>query len=154
MLPLIKMNLEIIFICLTNLRVFMRLSFFLFLPLNALSLPLDFILKTQTTTELKNYIKQEQSKSFLIELCKKQKEKEKIPLACYQLGEKADPWCLKLKLEDLRQLSGIQTALKSPFLSPNCKNHLKSREKILKYRGKDFFLPELKKYFTVQKPFF
>ena len=154
MLKIIKMNLEVIFIRLTPFKVFIRLLFFLFPPLNALSLPLDFILKTQTTTELKNYIEQERNKSFLIELCKKQKEKEKIPIACYQLGEKADPWCLKLKLEDLRQLSGIQTALKLPFLSPNCKNYLKSREKILKYREKDFFLPELKKYFTVQKPFF
>ncbi|MBC6415005.1 MAG: hypothetical protein GDA46_01240 [Bdellovibrionales bacterium] len=131
----------------------MILSLFLFSS-TALSLPLDLIFQAQTVKELKNHIEKEKNKIFLIKMCEKQKENKKIPVACYQLKENADPWCLNLNLEDLRQLKAIEKSLEMPFLSKKCKDHLQKRKKILQYRKKDYFLPELKKYFTVQKPFF
>ena len=128
--------------------------FFLLLSLNSSGLVLDSILKAKNSNELKLSLKKEKNRALLKNLCEKQKQEHKIPLACYKLGEKTDFWCLNLKFENSSQLKEIEKALKSPFLSENCKNHLKSRKELLKYRERDFFLPELKNYFTDQKPFF
>ena len=129
--------------------------FFLLLCLNSSGLSsnnlnpsVDSILKAKNLEELEISLKKNKTKKFLKKLCEKQKKEQKIPIACYKLGEKADFWCLNLKLEDPRQLKEIEKALQSRFLSKKCKNDLKIRKKILKYREKDLFLPELKNYFT------
>ena len=117
-------------------------------------MPLDSILKANDATSLKQLIQSHEKNLFLKKLCEKQKETGKIPKACYELSLIADPWCLNLKLEELRMLKSIKKALKSKFLSKNCKEYLEKRKKILNYRKLDFLQPELKNYFTVEKPFF
>ena len=109
---------------------------------------LDSLLKAKSSEELELFIKTNKNKKILEKLCKKQKEEKKIPVACYKLGQDADFWCLKVVLESSKQLQQIEQALQSPFLSNQCKNYLKSRKNLIKYREKDFFLPELKNYFT------
>lgn len=132
--------------------------FFLFMALftgrPSLSLPLSEILNAQNPEQLEELLKKDQKQSFLELLCKKQKSSQKIPTACYELGLSADSWCLNLALEDLRQIKELEKALKSKSLSEKCRNHLKKREAVLKYRQKDFFIPDLKNYFTAEKPFF
>lgn len=137
------------------------LLFFLFFVLagKALSFShsepaLDFILKAESSKELNTYLKKKREKNFLKKLCMSQKKEEKIPLACYELGENADFYCLNLKLEDLRRLKELEQALKSSFLSEKCRKKLKAGKELLKYREKDFFLPELKSYWTGEKAFF
>ena len=121
---------------------------------NRSKLSLDFILRAKSSEELQLSLKENQNQKVLKKLCDKQKEEQKIPLACYKLGETANFWCLNLKLEDFSQLKEIEQALKSSFVSEKCKNYLKKRKEILKYREKDFFLPELKNFFTGQKKIF
>ena len=129
--------------------------FFLLLCLNSsgrssnnLNPSVDSILKAKRLEELQISLKKNKAEKILKKLCEKQKEEQKVPIACYKLGEKADFWCLNLKLEDPRQLKEIEKALQSRFLSKKCKKDLKMKKKILKYRKKDLFLPELKNYFT------
>ena len=129
--------------------------FFLSLsPIQPKALSSDNIFKTNDASRLKQLIQQSSQKSFLTELCKKQKETKKIPVACYELSLNADFWCLNLKLEEPSRLKNVKKALKSKFLSKKCLEHLKIKEKILIYRQKDFLRPELKIYFTAEKPFF
>jgi len=109
---------------------------------------LDSILRVKDSEDLQSLIYRFENTEFLRKLCDKQKQEKKIPVACYQLGQKSDFWCLHLKLEDPRQLKEINQALKSPYLSKQCWKSLKIKTDILKYRKKDLFLPELKKYFT------
>ena len=130
------------------------LLFFLFFYFSLSALSLESILQADNATSLKLLIIKQNQKDFLKKLCKKQKETKKIPTACYQLSLNADFWCLNSKLEDLRLLKSLEKALKSKFLSKKCKKHLKQQKKILMYRQKDFLQPELKNYFTVEKPFF
>lgn len=118
------------------------------------ALPLNDILKANNAVSLNQSIKKYNKKILLETLCEKQKSNKRIPTACYQLDLNADFWCLNLKLEDLIQLKNLKKDLESKFLSKKCKKHLIKQKKILIYRQKDFFLPELKNYFTVEKPFF
>ena len=118
------------------------------------ALSLNSIFKANDAGRLNQLIQQNNHKSFLKELCKQQKETKKIPIACYQLSLNADPWCLNLKLEELNMLKNVKKALKSEFLSKKCREHLKIKEKVLIYKQVDFLRPELKNYFTAQKPFF
>ena len=131
--------------------------YFFFLTLFNFSLkalPLESILKANDAGGLKQLIQKHEKTKFLEKLCERQKETKEIPTACYKLSVNADFWCLNLKLEDPRLLKKLERALKVNSLSKKCREHLKTRKKILIYRQKDFFLPELKNYFTVEKPFF
>ena len=128
--------------------------FFAIFNFSTQALPLDSILKANDATSLKPLIQQHNQKLFLKKLCEKQKETGKIPKACYKLSLNADLWCLNLKLEEPKMLKSVEKALKSKFLSKKCKEYLKKKKKILNYRQKDFLLPELKNYFTVEKSFF
>ena len=130
------------------------LTFFITFNISSSALPLDSILKANDAISLKHLSQQYNQAVFLEKLCKKQKEMKKIPKACYELVLKADFWCLKLKLEDPRILKNIEKALKSKFLSKKCRDHLEQQKKILNYKQEDFLLPELKNYFTAEKPFF
>ena len=132
--------------CLLSLLLFLTGSGFSTHPSQQISL--DTLLKAKSSEELELFIKNNKNNKILEKLCKKQKEEKKIPVACYKLGQNADFWCLKVVLESNKQLQHIKQALQSPFLSNQCKNYLKSRKNLLKYREKDFFLPELKNYFT------
>ena len=118
------------------------------------ALPLESILKANDAESLKRLVQQYDQKVFLEKLCEKQKKRGAIPKSCYELSLNADPWCLSLKFEDVRLLKNLEKALKSKFLSKNCKEYLKEQKKILTYRQLDFLLPELKNYFTAEKPFF
>ena len=130
------------------------LLFFAFFHFSLSALSLESILKADNAVSLRLLIQKQKQKDFLKKLCAKQKETRKIPTACYQLSLTADFWCLNAKLEDLRLLKSLENALKSKFLSKKCKNRLQKQKKILMYRQKDFLQPELKNYFTVEKPFF
>ncbi|MCZ0933203.1 MAG: hypothetical protein OXJ52_08635 [Oligoflexia bacterium] len=134
--------------------MFYCLLFFAIFNFSLKALPLDSILKANDTVSLKRLAQHYNQKIFLEKLCKKQKERGKIPKACYKLSLNADLWCLNLKLEDPRLLKSLEKALKSKLLSQKCKEHLQERKKILTYRQSDFLLPELKNYFAVEKPFF
>ena len=118
------------------------------------ALPLGPVLRANDAKSLKQMVRQHNQKLFLEKLCEKQKKTEKIPTACYELSLNADLFCLNLKLEDLRVAKNVKKALESKFLSKKCREHLKKKERVLNYRKKDFLLPELKNYFTVEKPFF
>ena len=127
--------------------------FFLFLiPCDSKALSLEMILKANDAVSLKSLVKKDSQKAFLTSLCEKQKQNNKIPLACFELSLKADPFCLSLRIKHL-DLEGLNKALQSDFLSLPCRQYLKKKQKILIYRQKDFLLPELKKHWTVQKTF-
>ena len=134
--------------------MFYHFLLFVFFQLSSSALPLDSILKANDAVSLKQSVQQYKQKTFLEKLCKKQKELGKIPKACYELALKADSWCLNLKLEDLRMLKVVEKALESKFLSKKCREYLQKQKKVLIYKQADFFLPELKNYFTAEKPFF
>ena len=127
--------------------------FIYFISFSLKSLPLDEIFKANDTASLKQHIEKENQRLFLKSLCNKQKENKKPPTACYKLALPADESCLSLKISDLG-LEILEEALKSSFLSSICKKHLEKLQKLLLYRRKDFLLPELKNYWTAQKPFF
>lgn len=127
--------------------------FFLFLvPSDLRALSLEMILKADDATSLKSLLKKDAEKAFLTSLCEKQKQNNKIPLACFELSLNADPFCLSLRIKHL-DLEDLNKALQSEFLSLPCRQHLKKKQKVLIYRQKDFLLPELKKHWTVQKVF-
>ena len=134
--------------------MFYYFLFFIAFNFSSSALSLDSILNANDAVSLKQSVKQYERKSFLEKLCKKQKELGKIPKACYELGLSADLWCFSLKLEELRMLKNVEKALESKFLSKKCREHLEKKKKILIYKQDDFLLPELKNYFTVEKPFF
>ena len=134
--------------------MFYHLLFLIAFSASSSYLPLDSILKAHNAVSLKQLAQQSRQKQFLEKLCRKQKEMGNIPKACYQLSLKADPWCLNLRFESPKRLKSLKKALKSKFLSKKCREHLKEQEKILNYKQADFLLPELKNYFTVEKPFF
>ena len=134
--------------------MFYYILFFVAFNFSAEALSLDRILTVNDAISLKQLVQQHNQKQFLEKLCKNQKSEGKIPKACYKLSLNADPWCLNLQLESPRVLEIVKKALKSPFLSKKCREYLKKKEKILIYRQADFLLPELKNYFTVEKPFF
>ena len=115
---------------------------------NSSGISIDSILKAKNLDEIKLLLQEDKTKKLLKKFCKIEKTDQKIPISCYKLNEKADFWCLNLKLEDSRQLKDVDKALKSPFVSEKCKNYLKTKKELLKYRKKDFFLQELKNYFT------
>ena len=117
------------------------------------ALPLDFILKADDAMSLKARAQSARERDFLESLCARQKSYKTPPSACYKLALPADSWCLALKIEDLK-LETLEEALKSPFLSLNCRLWLEEKRKILFYRKKDFLLPELKNYWTGEKAFF
>lgn len=129
------------------------LLFFYCLGFELEALSLDTILRADNAASLKRHVKKQNQRDFLKILCEKQKSQKKVPMACYELSLSADPWCLKLRLNDL-EFESVEKALKSPFLSSICRKHLNNKKKILIYREKDFLLPELKNYWTVQKAFF
>ena len=129
------------------------LSFLFFINFSVEALSLDKIFKINDAASLNVYVKQQDHHTFLKILCKKQKENKKPPTACYELSITADPWCLSLKIENLN-LKILKQALQSSFLSSVCREYLREKQKILLYQKKDFLLPELKNYWTVQKPFF
>ncbi len=125
----------------------------LFISFSLEALPLDRILKANDAKSLRRYVKERDRQAFLKILCKQQKSRRKPPTACYELPLPADPYCLNLKAKDL-SLEILGQALQSSFLSPLCRERLKDKQKLLLYRRKDFLLPELKNYWTAQKPFF
>ena len=131
-------------------KILLIFLFFIIFDLKALSL--DKIFQANDAASLKSYVKQYEYQTFLKTLCKKQKEHNKPPVACYELSLPVDSSCFSLKLKDLN-LKNLNQTLQSNFLSPPCQKHLKQKQKILLYRKKDFLLPELKNYWTVQKPF-
>lgn len=128
------------------------LIFLCFISFNLNSLSLDQIFQFNDAVSLKYYIKQHKHQTFLKTLCKKQTEYKKAPVACYELSLPVDSLCLGLKLKNLN-LESLNQVLQSKFLSSSCQKHLKKKQKILLYRKKDFLLPELKNYWTAQKPF-
>lgn len=128
------------------------LTCFLFISSDLKALSLDKIFQANDATSLKSHVKKHDQQNFLKILCEKQKKNKKPPVACYELSLSADSWCLSLKLEDLN-LEILNQTLQSKFLSTSCYEHLKKKQKILIYRKKDFLLPELKNYWTAQKPF-
>ena len=127
--------------------------FLLIISLSLKALPLDRIFKANDAESLRSYIKQRDHQIFLKILCEKQKENRKPPTACYELALPADSWCLSLKVGNLN-LKLLDEVLQSSLLSSICREHLKEKQKILLYRKQDFFLPELKNYWTDQNLFF
>ena len=127
----------------------MKLFFllFFFVSFDSQALLLDKILRFNDAASLKSYIKENNQKNFLKILCEKQKENQRIPLACYELSLDADFWCLQLDVEKLN-LKILNSSLSSKSLSLVCREHLQEKQKLLLYREKDFFLPELRNYWT------
>lgn len=128
------------------------LIYFLFMVFDLRALSLDKIFRLNDAKSLRAYVKKQNHQTFLNFLCKKQKENKKPPLACYELSLTEDSSCLNLKLKNLN-LEILNKSLKSKFLTPSCRKHLRKKKKILIYRKKDFLLPELKNYWTAQKSF-
>lgn len=124
-----------------------------FVSFFAEALSLDKIFKFNDAAGLKSYIREQNHKDFLKKLCFQQKKNKTPPSACYELGQPADSHCLGLKTEDL-SVGVLNEALKSSFLSVDCRKHLQQKRKILIYRQKDFLLPQLKNHWTDKKPFF
>lgn len=129
------------------------LFLFFFVSFSSWAVSLDSVFKFNDATSLNRYIKRQNHRAFLEILCKKQKENKKPPTACYELSQPADSWCLSLKTGDL-SLEILSQALQSSFLSSVCREYLRGKQKLLLYRDKDFLLPELKNYWTAQKPIF
>ena len=127
---------------------------FLFLFQNsAVGLPVSMILRAKSSLELQKLVHQENRESFLKKMCQKESLHQKIPVSCYEIGSYNDALCLSLELSDVRNLSEIVKASQSKSLSIKCREHLKKKEEILRYRQKDFLLPELKNYWTDEKAF-
>ena len=109
----------------------------------AQALSLDEIFRAKDAKSLRASIKKQERKAYLGLVCKKQKEGQLPPFACYELSLPADPWCLDLKIKQLN-LEILKEALSSKALSALCRKHLEKKQKILLYRQKDSLLPELK----------
>ena len=125
---------------------------FLFLfPHSVYGLPVDSILRAKSSSELQKLVDQENQSSFLKKMCQKARLHQKIPVSCYDIGLNDDALCLSLDLFDVRNLPEIVKARQSKSLSFKCREHLKKKEEILRYRQKDFLLPELKNYWTEKK---
>ena len=126
---------------------------FLLFHSSGFSLSLNSILRAESPFELEQILKRENQQSFLEKMCQKEKARQKIPVSCYQMGLSPDALCLSLELSDLNSLAEIEKAKGSKSLSVKCSEYLKKKEEILRYRKKDFLLPELKNYFTDKKTF-
>ena len=127
------------------------LVYFLFTGFDLKALSLDKIFRFDDAKSLRSYLKRQNYQTFLKILCKKQKEK-KPPLACYEFFLAEDSLCLDLKLKNLN-LEILNESLKSKFLTPPCRKHLKKKKKILIYRKKRFFSPRIKKLLDSSKAF-
>lgn len=127
--------------------------FLIFLSFSLQALSLEQIFRADNAVRLNQLKVKEERELFLALLCEKQKKARKIPQACYEISKPADSWCLDLKAKDLN-IKSIDSALRSSFLSSLCHKHLKEQRNLLVYRKKDFLLPELKNYWTGEKPFF
>ena len=130
--------------------MFYLLLLFLFQN-EAVGLPVSSILRAKSSLELQQMLDQENRLSFLKKMCQKESLHKKIPVSCYDIGDNNDALCLSLELSDVRNLPEIVKARQSKSLSVKCREHLKKKEEILRYRQKDFLLPELKNYWTDEK---
>ena len=94
------------------------------------------ILHAPDIKTLQKIIKQGERGDFLKQLCEKQKQLSRIPWSCYELhpfDSSHDPFCLKLKLKDLK-IDSIKQAVALKTLSAACQKHLNFKLKVLNYR--------------------
>lgn len=131
------------------------------IPEKSFCLNIESILRSQNYKELKLKIRKHAFLKLQSQLCAEQKNKSKIPTACYQsLGKsfkknsdsqnqnefvKIDSWCLNLHIEDLT-LDDLTKFKDADLLSPTCNKHLEQKKRIFKYRKKDFLLKKMRNY--------
>ena len=97
------------------------------------SLSVDEILKADDARNLKSLVLNARDKEFSRLLCQYQKQNQTPEFACLEFGMSS---CLELKMKDLN-LKMLESILKLPSLSEDCRSYLMEKEKIFQYRQKD-----------------
>ena len=118
------------------------------------------IMQSQSIEELYQIKRANFRNKYLVQLCKTQLKKNRIPSACYEISSARknqeflsylNEQCQNLKLENLT-LPIVSKALENKSLSPNCLSFLKKQERILIYQKSDFSSPQTVDQF-LQKSF-
>lgn len=111
---------------------------------------LEAVLQAPHLKALQKTLHQTQQIQKFKQLCDFQKRNQKLPYACYKISQdwpRIDPWCLKLKAQHLN-LKILQKYSQMQEISPNCRQHLKARLKLLEYQKLDLILFPIKNHWT------